>query len=179
MFSHIHTHTHSHTILCFIPLLPFHSSFTVTLNILCYKMMSGGMILKPHSRGISQAMALSPANPHLIWSAWTKVTYRIEPGFLHGLWWMKTGEKKLFGSFQPSISCPVGEFWGFYTKKLSLIIKFSDCSFLKIVLDFTWTHFPSHAFFLIGSFHPAFGSICLWTWGAIIVHRLAFWFFCP
>ena len=58
----------------------------------------------------------------------------------------------------------------FYTKRLNLIIKFSDCSFIYLFRIFCLMPSSTLGFF----FTLYAGSVSLRIWKAIIAHRLAF-----
>lgn len=138
------------------------------------------VILKLHSLGINQGMTSSPANPLFDLNMhWQKSHYHIERGFLYCLWWVKRRGKSL-DLPNSQLAAQLESFGDFYTKKLSLIIKLSDCSFIDLFricismfsflcLLLLWDFFTLHS-----------GSISLHIWRGIIVHRLAFrFFFCP
>lgn len=93
----------------------------------------------------SPANLLSDLNMH-----WQKSHYHIQQGFLYCLWWIRK-RGKFFGS-SSQLAAQLESFGDLYTKKLSLIIKFSDCSCIDLFRICISTFSP--ICFLLWKFSP-------------------------
>lgn len=73
------------------------------------------------------------------------------------------------------LAAQLESFGDFYTKKLSLIIKFSDCSFIDLFRICISTFSPFC--FLLWKIFTLHLALFLYWWRDIIVNGLTFWFF--
>lgn len=158
-----------------------HSSFIGTLNIiLCYvNDVLVHMILKLH------LLEINPWEWHhhqpILYLIWTRIDKShiiiSSKGF-----YIACDESENDGSPlalpNSQLAAQLESFGDFYTKRLSLIIKFSDCSFIDCFIICIST-FPLLCFFPVWEFFTlCCSSISLQIWRDTIVKGLAFWFFC-